>query len=254
MAVKKLSAISSGTPWVTSTDVAVGVRSGTTDIRSPIGYVSDAGTNAVVNVFTVGHDSSGTPTTNFGTGVLFQGQDSTTAGQSMAAIQASWTTATHASRASSLAFQTLTAAGSLTTQMTLNGVGNATLVGKYTNYGNVATVGMGVAPVYGLDSRTGLTSADGAPITLYTPTAANQLYRVMADIFATATVTGTATYTIAWTENGTAQTLAVTATTVNVLGTVLGLIRPDNGTAITAQLTGTFTGTFTVAGVVERIA
>lgn len=103
----------------------------------------------------------------------------------------------------------------------------------------------------GNDNRTGLTSADGAATTLYAATTG--LYRVTADIFATAAVTGTATYTVAWTENSGTRTIAVTSTAVNINGTVSALIRPDSGTNITAQLTGVFTGTFSVAAIVEQL-
>jgi hypothetical protein len=115
-------------------------------------------------------------------------------------------------------------------------------------------VGLASPVVVGLDNRIGLTTTDVAALTLYTALVANTLMRVSADIFATAAVTGTATYTLAWTENATAQTMVVTATAINTLGTASNLIRPDTATTITAQLTGTFTGTFTVAGVVEQIA
>lgn len=81
--------------------------------------VSDSGTAAVVNALTLGHNSSGTPAANYGTGLLLQGKSSTTADQDMAAIQAYWTTATHASRAAGLAFQTVQGAGSLTTRMVM---------------------------------------------------------------------------------------------------------------------------------------
>lgn len=134
------------------------------------------------------------------------------------------------------------------------GVGNLAMAAKLTTYNNIATTGFGIPAINGLDSRTGLTGADGAATTLYTATAANQLYRVSADIFATAAVTGTATYSITWTENATSQTMSVTATAVNTLGTASNIIRPDNGTAIKSQLTGVFTGTFTVAGLVEQLA
>jgi hypothetical protein len=60
--------------------------------------LSDAVTAAVTNVVTIGHDSSGTPAANYGTGASIQGKSSTTAGQSMGDIQWIWTTATHASR------------------------------------------------------------------------------------------------------------------------------------------------------------
>jgi hypothetical protein len=59
---------------------------------------SDAVTAAVTNVVTIGHDSSGTPAANYGTGTAIQGKSSTTAGQSMGDIQWIWTTPTHASR------------------------------------------------------------------------------------------------------------------------------------------------------------
>lgn len=126
--------------------------------------------------------------------------------------------------------------------------------GLFTKYNNVGTLGLGMPAIYGLDNRTGLTGADGAPLTLYTTVAANNIFRISADIFATAAVTGTATYTIKWTENATSQSMAVTATAINTLGTQSNLIRPDNATTITAQLTGVFTGTFTVVGLVEQIA
>lgn len=105
----------------------------------------------------------------------------------------------------------------------------------------------------GLDSRTGLTSSDGAAITLYTTVNSTSVLRITADIFATAAVTGTAIYTITWTQNSTTQTLVVNSTTLNTLATATDLINPDNATTVTARLTGTFTGTFTVTGLVERI-
>ena len=44
-------------------------------------------------------------------------------------------------------------------------------------YNNLTTVGLGVAPLFGKDVRTGLTAADASATTLYTTTAAGQLYR-----------------------------------------------------------------------------
>lgn len=132
--------------------------------------------------------------------------------------------------------------------------GNFGQAGITSLYNNVATKGTGQPAIYGLDNRTGLTTADGSPITLYTSTGVNQIYRISTDIFATAAVTGTANYTLTWTENSTTQTAVVSATAINVIGTSTQIIRPDSATAITAQLTGTFTGTFSVVGIVERIA
>lgn len=107
----------------------------------------------------------------------------------------------------------------------------------------------------GLDNRTGLTSPDASPITiLTTPASSNLLYRVVIDVFATAYTSGTATYTLTWTENGVAKTLVVTAAALNTLGTATNLINPDSSTAVTVQLTGTFTATLKVAAVAERLA
>lgn len=59
---------------------------------------SDAGTNAVLGVFTIGHNSSGTPAAGYGTSIVIQGQSSTTADTTMAEELVSWIVATHASR------------------------------------------------------------------------------------------------------------------------------------------------------------
>src|SRR5205807_4817662 len=109
--------------------------------------------------------------------------------------------------------------------------------------------------IVGLDNRSGVTVVDGSPIVLFAVTAAtNGLFRITADIFATAFTSGTATYTITWTENAVTRTLVVTATALNTLGTGTDLVNPDASTNITAQLTGVFTATVKVAGVVEQIA
>jgi hypothetical protein len=63
---------------------------------------TDSGTNTVLNVLTLAHDSSGSIAANFGTGLTFQGQSTTTADRDMASINAIWTTATDASRAAGL--------------------------------------------------------------------------------------------------------------------------------------------------------
>src|SRR5712691_1296028 len=59
---------------------------------------SDSGTNAVVNVSTITHNSSGSIAASFGVGSTWAGQDTTTADVSMGDLQFIWTTATHASR------------------------------------------------------------------------------------------------------------------------------------------------------------
>ncbi len=85
----------------------------------------DATTNAVTNIIQLNHSSSGTVASSFGTGLLFSGESATNGNmRDMARIQSVWSTATDASRASILQFQTLTGAGSLTTQLTIDGAGN----------------------------------------------------------------------------------------------------------------------------------
>jgi len=61
-----------------------------------------AATNAVTNVVTIGHDTSGTAAAGFGAGLLYQLESSTTAAQSAARIQALWYEATHATRKADL--------------------------------------------------------------------------------------------------------------------------------------------------------
>jgi hypothetical protein len=59
-------------------------------------------TNQMANVFTISHNTSGTPASGFGSTIRFLTKSSTTNSQSMANIDAYWDVATHASRASQL--------------------------------------------------------------------------------------------------------------------------------------------------------
>ena len=132
----------------------------------------------------------------------------------------------------------------------------------YFGSGNIAILpvsfqGMGFSPIYGMDKRTGLTAADASAITLWTATAAGQLYKLTARLLATAGTSPSATYVIKWTEGGAVITKTLTISAIDSdadLSTIL--IQPDNATAITAQLTaisGTGT-TVNVASTVEEIA
>jgi len=87
---------------------------------------SDATTNTITNLYTLDHDTSGTPAAGFGTGLLLQLKSSTTNDQDAAAITTSWTTATHSSRSSKLTIQTVDSAGSLTDRVLfdVNGLQN----------------------------------------------------------------------------------------------------------------------------------
>lgn len=60
--------------------------------------VTDAATNTVTTLVTLGHNSSGTPATGFGTGLLFRGKSTTTNDRDMAQIAVDWGAATDASR------------------------------------------------------------------------------------------------------------------------------------------------------------
>lgn len=95
------------------------------------GVINDSATNTITNLLTLGHNSTGTTAPNFGTGLLFQGESTTAQNRDMAAIESAWTTATDATRASIINFKTLTAGGSLSTGMTMDGNAN-TIIGAVT--------------------------------------------------------------------------------------------------------------------------
>ena len=136
------------------------------------------------------------------------------------------------------------------------GAGKAVGLGKITYVDGVTTVGRGLAPLCGDDARTGLTAADASATTLYTTTAAGQLYRLMGRILATAGTSPSATYTIKWTEGGATITKTLTISALDSDSDLSILIQPDNGTTITAQLTaisGTGT-TVNVAATVEQMS
>jgi hypothetical protein len=64
--------------------------------------VEDAVTNAVTDVVTWTHNSAGTPAAGFGTGLLVEGETSTTPDTAIGAMSWRWEDATHATRRSSL--------------------------------------------------------------------------------------------------------------------------------------------------------
>ncbi|MCB0251308.1 MAG: hypothetical protein KDI07_22250 [Anaerolineae bacterium] len=84
--------------------VAASVGAGTASPSTTLhALTTDSGTSAVVNVATVGHNSSGTAAAGFGGGLAFNLQSSTTASQSAGLIASSWIVATHASRTARMA-------------------------------------------------------------------------------------------------------------------------------------------------------
>ena len=96
-------------------------------------------TNTIEDVLTLSSNSTGTAAANYGTGILLQGESSTTNNSDMAAIRTYWTTATHASREAALTFQLANNGGSLENMMTLERAtdSDGTLI-----LGNTATVTM----------------------------------------------------------------------------------------------------------------
>jgi hypothetical protein len=107
--------------------------------------------------------------------------------------------------------------------------------------------------IVGSDNRL-VTVVDGSPITLYTSGAGTlQVYRISIEIVAHAYTSGTATYTVTWTENGVSQTAVVTAAVLNTVTGIVRLAMPDANTNITVQLTGPFVATVRIAAIVERL-
>lgn len=86
----------------------------------------NANTNSVVDVATLSANSTGTPTTGYGTGLLFSGKSSTTNDQQMARISAVWTTATHASREAKISLELGDSGGALAEIANFNTVDNST--------------------------------------------------------------------------------------------------------------------------------
>ncbi len=89
----------------------------------------DAGTNAVLNVLTIGHNTSGTPAAGYGTGLVFQGESTTTVDTTMADEQVSWVVPTHASRTAKRVFSIYDTAAR--TAMTMQASGSAAMLGLY---------------------------------------------------------------------------------------------------------------------------
>lgn len=101
-----------------------------------------ANTATVQNVLTLQTNSTGTAANNFGGGLLFQGESSTTDNQDMVRLSAIWTTATHASRASALVYSDVTAAGSLTERFRFEPTAMTTAV-PYTIGNSSQSLGIG---------------------------------------------------------------------------------------------------------------
>lgn len=103
--------------------------------------ITDAVTGATTTLLTLDHESSGTPAANFGTRVLWNLQDNTTAVQAAAAIDVIWSNATHASHASQMAFFLATGGGGATSEsLRLNSSGIATIGGNASTFMNASSL------------------------------------------------------------------------------------------------------------------
>lgn len=83
----------------------------------------DSSTNATSNGLIIGHQSTGTPATGLGSGILFNIDSTTTSDRNAAKISANWTTATDASRSAQLSFSVVSSAGALTDNFDILGSG-----------------------------------------------------------------------------------------------------------------------------------
>lgn len=98
-----------GTGLTSLTSGGIPYATGTTTLATSTGLMynsgllssilSDAGTNAITDVFSATHNTSGTPVTGFGASFLIKLQSSTTPSQEAGRLRFAWSTATHASRA-----------------------------------------------------------------------------------------------------------------------------------------------------------
>lgn len=80
---------------ITTTGVGIGLVAPATKFDVQL---NDAATNAVVNVVTIGHNTSGLAANGFGSAIVFNLETTTTIDSPAALIAASWTDATHATR------------------------------------------------------------------------------------------------------------------------------------------------------------
>lgn len=199
--------------------------------------ISDSATNTVSNTLVLTHDTSGTPAASFGTGLLFQGQDTTTADVNMAAISATWSTPTHASRSSNILFQAVSNAGALTTHLVV-GAGITTsatvslIIGCYnTNLGGIW--GGNVTP--SLNNYAFIAGSGGTLINSPTGGVINFLFNgTVSVVNATSTVWGF----------GVPVTITTGDLKILTIGNGLQIKTGTNSRIGTGALTG---GTFTVA-------
>lgn len=99
--------------------------------------VDDATTNNFVNLLDLRHSTSGSPATGLGGSIRFGLESTTTVNRDAGRINVQWTTATDATRTSSMTFQLVNSAAALTTLLTIAGNGDLAAIGNITS-GSVA--------------------------------------------------------------------------------------------------------------------
>jgi hypothetical protein len=95
--------------------------------------ISDAVTNTIVTGLTLGHNSSATPIAGFGTGIIFNAKDSTTADSAAGKITVDWTTPGHGANVSEMIFSGVSGGvGAYANPMTLRGNGVLNVITGFT--------------------------------------------------------------------------------------------------------------------------
>ncbi len=130
------SATATGLEWITapsgnslytgSGTIPTSVVATLTDTLTFTGNV--ANTNTVADRLIIQTNSTGTPATGFGGGILFQGESNTTTNRDMARIGSRWTVATDGSRETSFAVQLVDNAGSLQDTLVVDNFGAPRIV------------------------------------------------------------------------------------------------------------------------------
>lgn len=132
----------------------------------------DAVTNTFSTLLDLRHSSTSTPTTSFGASIRFGLETTTTANRDAGRINTQWTTATDASRTSSMTWQ-LVNSGTLATKATLAGNGDFTITGAYagTTFNGIAlsgsssTLNVGTAKTVTISNSLTLAGTDSTTIT-----------------------------------------------------------------------------------------
>lgn len=96
-------------------------------------YFSDAATNTVANLVVTDHRSSGTAAANYGSGILFSGQDASGNPEQIASVAGVWTVATNSSEESAIAFFMRRAGGALTKRFQHSDARTAFMYGTITS-------------------------------------------------------------------------------------------------------------------------